>query len=796
MIKNYLTIAFRTFSRNKYHFTLNLTGLVLGISCFTSLALFIYNELTYDKFYKDSENIYRITTYIKRNERELKWAVTTGGLVSTLKEKISGVKDAAKLLLVQREFDFVIDDKLFAIPERTGFFSDKNIFNIFNFKILAGDSSMLAEPNSIVLTKNFAEKLFGTTDVLGRTIISKEIERDSVFKVTGLLENPQPNSHIQFDFLLSGPTDPSWKKYDDKKDGGGVYVYFKTFPGINEDNLISAIKQEVKNDYIKLLPRREYPIQKLTDIYFNANNLYEHTKKGNINFIKILSVVALFIITISIISYVLLSTSQSLQRAREIGVRKVLGSSRKKLFTQFLTEAVVISCLAGFIAILIIELILRFAFPLWFDIQLSLWNNPLNIALLFLLSIIIGILAGLFPAFKITTFNTIQTLKGKAQHQNGISIRAILITSQFVFTIAIIAGSIIVLRQLSYLKNIDTGLDKDMVINIRKPEIVTSGAWQDFKKVIKNESLVKDAGTTAWNFISFKSDYNTNFIQVLGTENDTTVLNSQYNMIDYNTIPTLGIDVIEGRNFSADFHTDSLAIILNKAAKKALGDRNLVGLDAITGFRKKGKIIGIINDYHFQTFDKEIAPVILLFDYRGWEQHLLVKFAASDYQSALKTVEKRWKEIGIESPFQYSFLDDSFAKLTKRETQIGRMISIFTIISMAITVLSLLGLISYIIEQRKKEIGIRKALGASVKDIIIMVNQKYTLYVLIAFIIAVPLSLYGIEKWLQNFAYRITITSWDYVVTAIIVFAVAILTISLQSLRVAVTNPVETLKEE
>jgi len=625
-------------------------GLILGISSFTTIIIYVGHEFSYDKFHSNFENIYRITTHLQRGTEDTRWAITNGGLVPLLRDKVPEVADATKAFIVQSNQTFFIDGTTHSVDERTGFYVDPNFLEILNFELLFGDyNNTLNQPNNIFLTEKMAIKYFGELNVIGRTITMKGLrkEDDELLQVMGVLKNIPQNSHIQFDYLISGSGD-YWDNLEDTEKGGyPVYVYFIVHKNVDVDRLsanIDAVTAEVFPESI------HFPIQKITDIYFNTNNLFEHAKTGNLSFTKSITLVAFLIIIISIINYILLSTSKSIQRAKEIGIRKINGASRPKLISQFLVEALILSLIAGFISIFVVEVVFMFAFTTWFHVSLSIFDQFYYIPFIILLSIFTGLLSGLFPAIRISKLNIINIFKGNliTSQPSSIDLRNVLVTLQFIFTIIIVISSIVILRQLNFLQNKDLGYDKDLVINIPRASNINESTWNFFKESLQSEANIKIVGTSLYEFIS---DYNSTSIRILDDQNpDTIALRVQWNAIDYNLIPTMDIKMIEGRNFSREYPSDSLSIIINEAAKMELGIENIINKTVLSWFfgKEPGKVIGVVNDFHHQPFNKTIIPIIFILNRtEEWEQNLLVKLSNRRYQETISLINKRWKESGI-----------------------------------------------------------------------------------------------------------------------------------------------------
>lgn len=798
MIQHFIKIATRIVSRNKFYFVLNALGVTLGISCCITLGRFIYSELNFDTFFKDAHRLYRVTTYFKRGDQEIKWAITSGGLVPLLQNNMSNVEEATMCMTVQTSNTFIIDDKTFSIPERTGFYVDRNFLSVLNFPVMMGtDSTMFKEPHSIALTESFAHRLFGRSDVLGEGIILKNFSGNTMLTISGILKDPPQNSHMQFDYFFPGALSPQWHTLKDPKSGGfPVHVYFRVTPLASDSILTATLSKLTKPVFGNNL---QFPIQKVKDIHFHADNLFEHTRKGNIKFIRILSAVTIFILVITIINCIILSSSFALRRMKEVGVRKAIGSSTMKIAAQFLTESVLLTSFAGILSLALCEFVFQFGFPTWLDLTFSLSDEPAIIPLIFALTTTVGLIAGIFPVIQASRRNAIGILRGQRRIMDNrrVSLNSILVTSQFVFTLAILAGTLVVTRQLAFLKTKDLGFNRDWIVNIPRPTEADISLWNSFIQSIKNESVVKSTSTTLYKFLS---DYNATGIQVIDDTNDTTTLRVQWNAIDYDLINTMDMQISMGRNFSPDIAGDTVAMLINETAARLLRlslQSEQTVLARILG-NQPGKIIGVVRDFHFQSFDKEIIPIAFILTGRNFAggMNLLVKLQPSSIPETINILRTHWNSSGIEAPFEYTFMEEWFNTLIKRERQISTMIVSFTILTIIISLLGLMGLVSSNIERMRKEMGIRKVYGASISQILIKVNTSFISMVAFALILAIPLSRFGINRWLDTFAYKVTLSIFDYVIATTIFVSAMVIIITAQSWSTARANPTLALKEE
>ena len=794
MINNFIKIALRNIRGGFYHFLLNLLGLILGISCFVVLQVYTHHEQNYESFMDRPDDIYRATTFIKRGENEMRWAITNGGLVDILRNDVAQVEDAMKIMTVQRNMTFKVEDQLFNIPERNGFHCDSNFFNVMNFNLVKGNKeTALNGANKIVLSADFAKKLFPQTDdILGKELDMVDSEENTTLTVTGVVDVPT-NTHLQFNFLLSGPTmgSENWTRLANTQNSGyGVRVYFKTTPQANEASIAESFAESYKLVYGENF---HFPIQPITDIHFNATNLFEDAKVGNKSFVLILSIISWMILVIACINYVLLSTSKLMRRSREIGIRKTLGSSVGSLLGQFLTESAVIGLMAGILSLVVIEFLFKAVFQQSFSASFSIFNDYRTVPLILLFSIVIGVISGLFPAIQSTKTQAIRVLRQNANtggRQSIFSFRTILVIIQFAFTISIISGSILVFEQLDFLRNKDLGYDKDQVITIRRNNSIGQSEWDFFLQSLKDESSINKSGQILYDFLS---DYNAHGIRI-PREGDTTTLRVQWNSADADALEALGLRFVEGRNFSDEIASDSSAIIVNEAARRALGIDTLANQTFLSGWIGQGKIIGVVEDFHFQSFDKEVIPI--MFMQTSWKRSVVVNVNESNFSEALNAMNRNWKTAGIESPFEYTFMDQSFAKLIEKETRLSDLIKLFAAISITIALLGILGLISHSTSLRLKEIGVRKVFGASTTSILLLINQSVAVVIGMSFIIAVPLTIWAGKSWLGNFAYKTSITGFELAAGLLITLIITVVAISIQSFKAARSNPARTLKSE
>lgn len=804
MLQSFFTIAIRNLKRDVYGTLLYFLLLVVGISSFAIIVIIYDNEVRYDQFLKDGDKVYRATTYLKRGDQEVKWAVTNGYLATILEENLPEVERATKFQTIQTSQVFKIDDRKFDIPELQGFYTDPDFFEVLDYPLLSGNqASALTEPNSIVLSRSYAERFFNQADVMGKTL---EVEFSGgsklVLKVTGVLQDIPFNSHLQFNMLISGNTFDSWPVFNDPARGGfPVHVYFKTKLPI-DDNSAFALKVQETADraYEAQLGRSreiKFPIQPLSDIHFNSDNLFEAGKPGNLLFIRILMAVGIVILVIAAINFSILYTAKSLIKAKEIGIRKTLGSTQTAIGLRLLAESCLLSMLCTIAAIGFAELMLKSVVKTHlYEAELSLLNSPLLIAVILLAGLLLGVISGSHVTSKSAVYNTIQILRGrfKTRQASFLGGRNLLVILQFALTSILITASFIFIKQLEYIKNKDIGFQRDAVLSIVRPSNVTPAQFEVFKQSLESESSVRGIGHV---FVDFLGAYNGGRIS-LEHEGDTVSARGNTNYIDPGLIPALNLQIVEGRNFSEDIASDTSAIIINEAAKRVLGLDEVVGKSmTFEVYGTKPKVIGVVKDYHFQSFMNEIPPLILYYSGMNYHnRHMMLRINPQNMEQSLSRIEEKWNDIGSGVPFQPGYLDTAFDGLIEKETKLSKMISTYTVISILVACLGLMGLVSYTNEQRKKEVGIRKVYGASEKSIMGLINGYFFKLIALSLVIAIPASIFGIEKWLDTFAYHTRQGLLEYALATLLLIGLALLVTSLQTIKTARANPIDVLKDE
>jgi ABC-type antimicrobial peptide transport system permease subunit len=792
MLKNYIKIALRNIIRHKSYSFINIAGLAIGMACCFLIILWVQDELSYDKFHKNADNIYRVAGEGQYSDGSVdKFAVTPEALAAALKKEYPEVIYSTKISRTRGGL-FKYDDNSFY--EKSVVYADEFFFRIFEFPFIKGDAKIaLSNPYSIVITKDIANKYFGTDDPIGKTIIYNNTYNLSV---TGIIENIPHNSHLKFDFFIP------MKIYKDICTSSGLifdewntYGYY-TFLLLQKNIQFKTVNKKIS----RYLDKRSDDntttlfLQSLTKIHLYSDLTADIGGRGDIKYVYIFSIIALFVLIIACVNFMNLATARSSMRAKEIGIRKVAGAHKSNLIKQFLGESIFISFIALIFAIVLVELLL----PAFNNLSgkiltLSITNNIYIIFVLILITIVTGLFSGSYPAFFLSSFKLIATLKGSAvKTRRSFSLRKILILFQFAITIILLVGTIDVYKQLNYMRNKKLGYEKENIIYIP-----IRGDLKQKYESMKNDLLSKvDVLHVAiTSQLPTGSTLSTSgSIDWEGRNPEDEVLMNVAS-VDHDYIDTFKLKIIMGRNFSKKFSTDSSAgFILNEAAIKAMGIESPIGKQ-FSLWGTKGAIIGVVKDYHFDSLHKEIEPLILAI-LPDLYSDICIKIKSDNISNTIGELNSIWEKYVPEYPFEYHFLDESLDNLYRVEDRIGTVFKYFTVIAIIISCLGLFGLASFTTEQRTKEIGIRKVLGATIPNILFLITKDFTAWVLMANIVAWPVAYYAMHRWLQNFAYRTNIGISTFIFSATVALLIALLTVSYQSIKAALANPVESLRYE
>jgi putative ABC transport system permease protein len=796
----------------KYKFIsfINLFGLMVGLTCCLLITTYILNELSYDRYNKNADNIYRITRtfYNGNGEATLNLSTISPPFGYYLPTDFPEIQKMTRLL----NFGTVplrYKDKL--INEKDVYFADENLFDVFTVDVLKGNpKTALTDPFSVMLTEDEAKKYFGNEDP-----INKVIRANNQFdvKVTGIYKPFPSNAHMHPNMLVSFNTLKDSAVYGEQNlrtnwGNNSFFTYIMLPKGYNIQNMKARfpafLDKHMTDEYGPNKPSKStsLDLQKLTDIHLYSHTDYEAEPNGDISRVWIFGAIALFILLIACINYMNLSTARSALRAREIGIRKVIGARRKEIIFQFLSESVLLCWVAIIIAGVLTYVMLPWlnkvsGQQLSFDILLK-WQVIIP---LLITPFIVGILSGIYPSLFMSSFQPVKTLKGLFNaHGSSINFRKVLVVFQFGISIALIITTMIVFQQLRYMQQASLGYDKEHILTLPYYPALND-QYEFFRNTLLRNSNIKDVGRSSR--IPTGRLLDGQGAQAPGNDSMVPVkADIRYVAADYDFIPTYGVYIVAGRNFSRDYGTDTASFILNEAAVRAVGwksPQEAVGKNFKYG-GQMGHIVGVTNDFHFESLHQTIAPLILVMPTPAQAAnsygYLSIKISGGNIPSALATIKDTWQKFLPELPYQYTFLDENFAKLYEAEQRQGTIFIIFACLAIFIACLGLFGLSAFSITQRVKEIGVRKVLGANVSTIVALLSKDFLKLVLIAAIISFPVAWYAMHNWLQDFAYRINIQWWVFVVAGILAALIALITVSFQAIKAALANPVKSLRTE
>ncbi len=803
MFNNYFKIALRNLWKNKGLSFINIFGLATGIACSMLIFLFVADEVSYDRFNKDAGSIYRVVKdFVNDDGSRLPDATTPPALAPAMQKDIPGVEHVTRVFPGWgANMLFTYNDKHFY--EDKVYRADSSFFDVFTFPFVRGNAKdAFREINSVIITQSAAKKYFGAADPMGEVL---KVDRLGDLMVTGVVKDVPPNTHFHFNFIIpirkfAGDIDGNWDWYN-------FYTYVKLLPNTSIKTVEANIQELYKRNNED--GKNIFYTQPLTGIHLDSNFKWELEPNSDRLYVYVFSAVALLIVLIAAINYINLVTARSSLRAKEVGIRKVAGAVNSSLIKQFLLESVILCLLAALFAMMIAQLLLPFVNDIT-QKHFTLFGNGSHTPLYFLLvALLIGTLAGLFPAVYLSSFKPVAVLKGGriAEKTSIFTLRKSLVVIQFTISIALIAGSLIIYKQVQYIHAAKLGLNKDQVLVIRDIGALsrtTSGTFRDALLQIpgvKNAAIADGAiGGQNW----------TNGLTVKGTSNNQLV---NFLSVGYDYLKVLGIQIKEGRGFSPDFPADTLTnigngtleqdiggIILNEKALQDLGIKSpaigrqlLWGSDGDTSYYVH--IIGVAKDFHFASFKNGIKPFAFV-NIPERASNLTVKLATQNIAGTLRQIENEWKKLSPDRPLQYFFLDETFTQLYKAEANFQKLFLVLVILSIVIACLGLFGLAAFTAERRTKEIGIRKVLGASVARITAMLSIDFLKLVIVSIVIATPLAWWAMSKWLQHYAYRIVITGEVFLVAGILSIAIAVLTVSFQAINAAVKNPVRSLRTD
>jgi len=807
MLKNYIKIALRNFLKHKGFSFINIFGLAIGVACCVLIVLYVLDEVSYDRYHEKADKIYRVGIRGFVNNNLFHGVVTPTPMAQTLVDEFPEVTAATRL----RNFGFPVfryEDKVFS--EEKVFWVDQAFFDVFTVPFIKGDpKTALAQPNTIVLSRSMALKYFGDEDPIGKNLNSDK-QRD--YSVTGVVEDVPHNSHFHYDFLASLITiedsrNPIWVS-------NNYYTYVVMQEGASSEAFEAKLAELVKKyvgpqieaalsitleQFFASGGEWDYFIQPLTGIHLHSHLDYELEANGDITYVYIFSIIALGILLVACINFVNLATARAANRAREVGIRKTVGSNRGQLIQQFLSETTIMS----FFAVLLALMAVQFLLPLFNNITgkelaVPYIQNVLTIPLLLGLVLFIGILAGTYPAFFLASFDPVVVLKtemsGRSKKSN---MRNVLVVFQFTVSIVLIVGTIIVSRQLKYIQNRNLGFNKEQIVIVKKTDDIGNQVPAFRQELLKNPKVTNATNTN--NLIG--NEFGNSAYKLAGATGEETHLLWTYRTDPY-FVETYQIEMAAGRYYEEGRQSDQQSAVINEAAVKDLGLTDPVGkqITAIAPNPDRSLTFTIISEmknFHFKSLHHQLNPLIVhLYGPEGRGRYVSVRIHSQDIRETMTFLENTWRKFASNQAFEYEFFDDHFARIYQAEERTGKIFFSFSLLAIFIASLGLFGLAAFVAEQRTKEIGIRKVLGATESGIVFLLSKQFVKWVVLSNLFAWPIAYYFMQKWLQRFAYQTSISAWYFLFAFIVVLFVALLTVCYQTVKAARSNPVELLRHE
>ena len=809
MLRNYLKIAWRNLRKQRGLSFINIFGLSVGLVCCLLITLYVLDELSYDRYNAKADRTYRIHTDVKFGGTDSRSAVSADPIGPTLKKDYPQVEQFVRLhqrgtWLIKRA------GSTNSLREENITFADSTLFDVFTLPLVAGDPKRaLTSPNTVVISESAAKRHFGNQDPMGQTLT---FDKDQNYKVTGVMRDMPASSHFRSDFfpamLSDGYRWGQWLSnnhhtYIVLREGTDYRQFEKNFDAVIEKYVGPQALQFIG---ITLAQFRQagnhfrFSLMPLTDIHLHSKETIQLAPNGDIQYVYIFSAVALFILLIACINFMNLATARSANRAKEVGVRKVLGSERYQLIGQFMTESVLMTVLAMVLALMMVAV----SIPFFNDLaakQLSLESllSPYWLPVLVALPIAVGLLAGSYPAFFLSSFKPISVLKGKVNVSfNRSGLRSGLVVFQFMMSVILIVGTIIVYRQITYIQSKNLGFKRDQVLTVNDVYAIGKQAETFKQEVLRLPGVV--SGSIS-GYLPTPSNRSDNSFFPEGKIDQNNAVSMQAWGVDHDYVKTLGMTMAQGRGFSRDFGSDSSGIILNETAAKLFGGGNLIGKRVLQFTNPQEKtsiktytVIGVVKNFHFESLRHNIGALAMVLDANSGAASF--RLSSTDIPALVSQVETKWKQVAPGQPFSYAFLEDSFDAMYRAEQRIGTIALTFAVLAILIACLGLFGLAAYMAEQRTKEIGVRKVLGASVFSIVGLLSKDFLKLVLIAIVVASPIAWWAMNQWLKDFAYKIEIEWWYFALAGLLAVGIALLTVSFQSIKAALMNPVKSLRSE
>jgi putative ABC transport system permease protein len=800
MLKNLILTAFRNVRKDFGYGLINIIGLTLGITSALLLIIYVADELNYDRYHEKASRIYRVTTTITENDDRFTWIITQVPFGPQVIEDYPEVESMVRLIHFNKSL-FRYGDREF--NEERFLYADSTVFEIFTYKFLAGNPrTALTEPNTIVLTRSTAKRYFGNDNPIGKGLVSGDL----LFRITGVIDDVPGNSHIRFDALVSRTTLParmgSWRnfgRWTPQHLQTPLYTYlllpegvdFKEF-GMRLNEMYDRYMADI---FERVNIRVEYNLEPITRIHLHSKNAAEPEPTGSTTYVYLFLVVAFFLIIIAAMNYMNLATARSIRRAREVGLRKVLGSGKAGLVLQFLAESAVLTVIALVLSLALVELVLPgFNMLAGKNFEISVLFSPVIVVSVFAIILLVGILGGSYPAFYLSGFNPAKVLKGEiSRGRSGDFFRKVLIITQFTVSVVMIVCTLTVSKQINFLKNKDAGYTMENIICVQlTTSEMSSKAWLFKQLLLKNPGILS-ATCTNWPL----GGGSPKMVFLLETTNGMEERTVNFTVVDHDFVETFEIDVLEGRDFSQDMPTDTLlAVVINETLAKRMNWSEPLGKKIELGDSSilMARVIGVIKDYHQTGIYDEVESLMLT--YRLNNSIIYIKLDRENTRAALSQIEKVWTEMFPDQPFSWYFLSDRFYEQFGADEKRSLIFTIFTILAIFIAILGLYGLVSYMVEQRTREIGIRKIFGANEIIIVKLISFEFLKLVSVSVVLAIPIAYYFMTDWLENFVYRTSPGVFIFILAALIAIVMTFITVNLRAWRAATANPVDALRVE
>lgn len=794
MLKNYVLVTLRSLKKNLVFSSINISGLAIGLASCIVIFFYVQKELNFDDFHTNKDKIYRVTNSYERASGTINWARTPPALAPAIQTSISGVERVTRLRHVD-DHSYSVGENIFA--EEDVFYADSSFLEMFDFKMIIGDrSTALKAPNSIVITKEMSEKYFGNASPLGKFIL---LDNTQSLQVTGVIENVPTNSHITFDFLISFSSYQVPQGYLADLDSwhwAGFWTYIQLAPNTEPETVRNNISNLYNRDDRASNLSIRIEVQPLQDIYLESTkytSIGGSIRVGSKPTIYILVVISGLVMLLAGFNFTNLSTAISLSRGKEIGVRKVMGAVRGKVATQFIMESIIFAFLSLIMAVLIVWLSRPyFISQVGIEMPLSFYDYLKFFPLFICTAIIIGLLAGSYPAFVLSGYKPIQALKGSLKtSDSGRWLTKSLTVFQFVVSIGLITISLIISSQMSFVKNKSLGFNKENVVKLRVPREFMENQFEVMKATLMQNPRILQVSKTSH---GFDGGSGSGSAIVVGEDSDNAHQLAYYQG-GYDFLNVMDIQLKEGRFFSQSFANDEeTALVLNESSVKELGLIEPIGTQIQFNNRVR-TVIGVVQDFNYASLHLEIAPMGIVMPF-GVPDLVIVKVAPGPIGELISSTEATWKALNLTAPFNLTFLDDTIQRMYEKEEKLSRLITLFSFLTVLLGCLGLYGLVSFTIQAKLKEVGIRKTLGASTRQILYLLTSQFLGLIVIANLIAWPITYYFANEWLNNFSYRTGMEWWMFVGSGLLLLFIALVTISGQTIKAALLNPINILKAD